>query len=140
MKRLVLIALFFVVACGPVSVKQQIHKADRVAFEALRTFQVVETAAYHARAPWPTDAQHQQIGGKLSQAYTLVIDVANAGIALRPGMPLPAQLVAEIAQLTALVADVVALSTGAPLETRTLATGAQQKTATLMQTIVIGGK
>jgi hypothetical protein len=102
-------ALVMLVGCGGVSPKVQIDRADRGAFQALRAFQLSETAAFRVSAPWPTADQHKQIGAKLSEAYTLVIDVANIGIALQPGQPLSAAAVSELDQLSKTVADVVAL-------------------------------
>jgi hypothetical protein len=135
---LVAFVALFVISCGGLSVKQQIDRADRTAFASLRAFQTTESAAYHAKLPWPTDTQHQQIGAALSKAYDLVIDVAQAGLALKPGDPLPTQLQAEISQLTKLVGDVFALSKTAPPNIQDAATKAQKDTATLVT--AVGGK
>ncbi len=132
------LALSGLVGCGPISVKQQIDRSDRVAFEALHLFQTLESGAYHAHAPWPTVVQHQEIGAKLSQAYTLVVDVAHAGLALQTGAPIPAQLAAEVRQLTTLVADIVALAQTAPPAVKAQAVTAQQKMAALTQAVTGG--
>ncbi|MES2341706.1 MAG: hypothetical protein V4597_08510 [Pseudomonadota bacterium] len=103
--------------CAPVPVKQQVDRADRTAFESLRTFQQIETGLFQAGLAWPTAAQHKAIASKLSSAYLLVVDVANAALSLKAGEPAPAQLQASLAQLGALVADVAALASqpaGAP--------------------------
>lgn len=106
---LVAIALLASACAGTLSVKQQIDRADRTAFVALRGFQQAETAAYHARALWPTAAQHQQIGAKLSFAYQGVIDLATLGLDVRTGQPLPPQAAKLIVDLTATVVDLVGL-------------------------------
>lgn len=126
-------------ACGPASVKQQIDRDDRVAFESLRTFQTLESGAYHAKLPWPTAAQHQAIGAKLSTAYTLVIDVANAGLVLKTGVPASAQLITEAATLAKLVSEIVDLAKLAPVNVSDAAAKAQTTTTALV-THVTGGK
>lgn len=140
MKRLLtaLLALALSACAGNISVKQQIDRDDRVAFTALREFQKLETAAFVARAPWPTAQQHKDIGAALSKAYTLVIDVANAGLALKPGEGVSANVKAEAAQLTALVADVLSLAAQAPPKAHQAAVDAQAKTSALATTV--GGK
>jgi hypothetical protein len=142
MRHLLPIALVLLLApacAGTVSVKQKIDQADRVAFESLRLFQTMESGAYHANAPWPTAAQHQQIGAKLSQAYTLVIDVANAGLHLQTGVPASQQLITEIALLGQLVGDLVTLSALAPSPIATQATKAKNDTQALIA-VSTGGK
>lgn len=140
-KRSIITLALFVTACaGNLSVKQQIDRQDRVAFASLRAFQVTESAAYHAGSPWPTPEQHQKIGAALSKAYDLVVDVAQAGIALKPGAPLSAQVQAESVQLTKLVADVISLTTSqAPPNAQSAAAQAQRDVSSLVAT-VIGGK
>lgn len=97
-------------ACaGHLSPKQQIDRADRTAYAALRGFQQAETAAYHAKAVWPTPAQHQQIGAKLSVAYQGVIDLAGLGLDIKTGQPLPPQAAKLIADLAQTVVDLTAL-------------------------------
>ena len=138
MKR-ILFALVFVTACGPISLKQQIDRDDRVAFESLRLFQTMESGAYHAKAPWPTDAQHREIGGKLSQAYTLVIDVASAGLALKTGVQASDQIITETALLGKLVGEIVALTQTAPPNVSAQATKLRNDTTALVHTVT-GGK
>lgn len=135
------VALAFVAgACaGHLTPKVQIDRADRVAFESLRGFQLAETAAFRAGLPWPTDAVHRQINAKLSSAYALVIDVANVGLSLQPGQALPADVRASLAALTQAVADILALvAPSAGAEIQTTATAAQRSTATLVTTIQNG--
>jgi hypothetical protein len=140
MKHLILVALLLTLpACAGRSVKQNLDTADRAAFASLRAFQVSESAAYHAKLPWPTPDQHQQIGAKLSQAYTLVIDVAEAGIALQPGASLPAALQAEMIILTKTVLDIVALAHTAPQPVQDQAARAVSDTASLVNRVT-GGK
>jgi hypothetical protein len=140
MRRLsVVVVLLCATGCGAgVSVKQKIDQADRVAFESLRLFQTMETAAYHARAPWPSADQHQQIGAKLSQAYTLVIDVAQAGLTLQAGVPASQQLLTEVALLGQLVGDVLELTRAAPPPIVAQATQAQTATTALIATVTKG--
>lgn len=127
--------------CAPVSVKQQIDRADRTAFESLRTFQRVETAAFKAGLPWPTAQQHRDINSKLSRAYLVVVDVANAALALKPGEPAPAQIAESLGQLQKLVDDVVALASvpAAPPDATTKARKAQTDAQALTRAIP-GGK
>jgi hypothetical protein len=142
MRHLIPIALVLLLApacAGNISVKQKIDQADRVAFESLRLFQTMESGAYHANAPWPTAAQHQQIGAKLSQAYTLVIDVANAGLHLQTGVPASQQLITEIALLGQLVGDLVTLAALAPSPIAAQATQAKNDTQALIA-VSTGGK
>lgn len=141
MKRLALLLVAALVFgnCGGISVKQQIDRDDRVAFESLRLFQLSETAAFRARAPWPTAAQHQQIGAKLSQAYDLVIDVANAGLALQPGVAASDQIVTETVLLLKLVGEIVTLAQAAPPNVVSQAIKAHADTQALTQTVT-GGK
>ena len=96
-------------ACGGKSVKVQVDRADRGAFQALRSFQLAEGAAFKVHAPWPTADQHKSIGDKLSKSYTLVIDVAQIGIDLQPGQSLPAAASAELDELIKTVGDLAAL-------------------------------
>ncbi len=126
------------VGCGgPVSVKQQIDRADRTAFASLRAFQQVETAAFKAGLAWPTAQQHKTINAKLSEAYLLVIDVANLGIAIQPGAPTPAALATDLARLQALAADIIALAGSAPPNIVAAAAKAQTDTQAL---VAAGGK
>jgi len=134
-----LVALLAQACAGNISVKQKIDQADRVAFESLRLFQTMESGAYHANAPWPTAAQHQQIGAKLSQAYTLVIDVATAGLQLQTGVPASQQLITEIALLGQLVGDLLELARAAPPPIVAQASQAQTDTRALIVTVT-GGK
>ena len=135
MKRLFLV-LFFISACsGAISVKQQIDRDDRVAFESLHFFQLTESALYHANAPWPSNAQHQQIGAKLSQAYTLVIDVANGGLALKPGAKASDQLLTEAATLAKLVGDIAELAKPAPPNVQAQAAKAKVDTTALVNSV-----
>jgi hypothetical protein len=131
----VVLLISFSFGCASASVKQQIDRSDRTAFAALQVFQTTESGLYHANAPWPSATQHQQVGAALSKAYTLVIDVANAGIALQPGAPLPAALQAEVAQLLQIVTDVLALANNAPPAAKQQAVDAQNKTVALTQTV-----
>lgn len=140
MKRLVLVvALIFVAACGPLSVKQEIDRDDRVAFESLRVFQIMETGLYHGNQPWPTAEQHQQIGAKLSQAYGLVISVANAGLTLKPGVPASDQVITEVALLGKLVGEIVGMAGSAPPNVRSQATKAKNDINELIR-VTTGGK
>lgn len=92
------------------SPKMKIDQADRRAFEALRAFQLAETAAFKAGAPWPSAEQHQQIGAKLSGAYTLVIDVAQIGLAMQPGdTTISAEAQRQLGLLAQTSTDLVAL-------------------------------
>lgn len=138
-KQLIIaIATFTIVGCGgTLSVKQNIDKYDQVAFASIHAFQVVEEAAYHSHQAWPSEAQHQQIGAALSKAYTLVVSIAQAGIALKDGQPLPDAVKTDMAILSKLVADIVGMSAGSP-GASTAAT-AQTKVAALT-TAVAGGK
>jgi hypothetical protein len=132
---LAVVVLTLASCAGQISVKQKLDQADRVAFESLRLFQTMESGAYHAGAPWPTAAQHQQIGAKLSQAYTLVIDVANAGLHLQTGVPASQQLLTEVALLGQLVGEVVKLAQAAPPTIAVQATKANADTHALMSTV-----
>ena len=113
-----------------VAPKVVIDTADRAAYDALRTFQTAEEAAWHANAGWPTPEQHKTINGKVSKAYTLIIDVARIGIALPPGSTLSIADLAVVAQLTTAVADIVDLANGTSVQTQ--ATAAQTKVGALV--------
>ncbi len=125
---------------GNISVKQQVDRADRTAFESLRALQKLEGQAYAAKLPWPTAQQHRDINSKLSAAYLLVIDVANAALALKAGDPLPASLAAASAQLEKLVADIVSLASPGPFAVVDAAKKAQTDTRKLTSTATPGGK
>lgn len=143
MKRLLLVLCLSLTACaGNLTPKVRIDRADRIAFESVRAFQTAETASFHAcAAPCPWEATHRTINGKVSDAYTLIIDVANLGLSLVPGQAMPANVIAELALLTKTVADIVALvPTQAGATAKTNATTAQQKTAVLVDTIQNGGR
>lgn len=125
MKQLILVLLLASVpACaGQLAPKQTIDRADRTAYAALRSFQVAEETAWHSKQTWPTAAQHQAIGAKLSLAYSGVVSLATLGLDLQPGQPLPAQAAKLIADTTQAVVDIVAVvNAGA-------ATGLQQQIA-----------
>jgi hypothetical protein len=126
-------------AGAPISAKQQIDRSDRVAFESLHLFQLTESSLYHAKAPWPSAEQHQQIGAKLSQAYVLVIDVANAGIALAPGAKITDQVLSNIATLVKLVNDIVDLVKTAPPNVQAQASKAEADTTALVTTVQAAG-
>ncbi len=115
--------------------KVVVSTADRAAYEAIRAFQVAEESAYHAKLPWPTDQQHRDINAKVSQAYTLVIDVANLGLALPPGGKLTAADLAAVGQLTQAVADIVALAAPAPPNVQQAALTAQAKAQALASSV-----
>jgi hypothetical protein len=141
MRRLGLILVFVLTspACaGNISVKQKINQADRVAFESLRLFQTMESGAYHNNASWPSDTQHKEIGAKLSQAYTLVIDVANAGLKLQTGVPVSQALLTEMVLLGQLVGDVVTMAKAAPPPIAAQAVKANNDTHALI--VAAGGK
>lgn len=124
---------FVAIGCGHLTVKQQIDKNDRIAFTALHEFQNVEEAAYHSHQAWPTEQQHKDIGAALSKAYGLVIEVAQAGIAVKDGQTLPDNIKNDVAILTKLVADVVGMAAGSPALSQ--ATAAQSKVAALTNTV-----
>lgn len=120
MKRLLLLPVLLAIVLGAsacahplASPKVVVDVADRTAYAALRAFDVAEETAYHAKAAWPTPAQHQVLSAKISQAYQLVIDTANLGLALPPGSKLSAADLAAVGKLTAVVSDMAAL-VGAP--------------------------
>ena len=115
--------------------KVVIDTADRAAYTALRTFQIAEEAAYHARLPWPTPTQHQSINAVVSQAYALVISVANLGITLPPGARLSAADLVVVGQLTQIVADLVALTRSADPTTAAAARTAQTKVTALTSAV-----
>lgn len=91
------------------SPKVTIDVADRTAYAALRVVDVDEETMYHANASVITPAMHKQISAKISQAYALVIDVANLGVNLPAGAKLSAADLQIVGQLTQVVADVAAL-------------------------------
>lgn len=124
-------------ACaGHLSVKQTIDSADRTAYTALRAFQVAEEAAWHAKQAWPTAAQHQQIGAKLSAAYAGIVDLATLGLDLQPGQALPPQAAALIADTTRAVVDLTAIvSAGAAQNIQQQLAGARVKVATLVDQV-----
>ncbi len=134
---LLVVALVGLPACSQngapaTSPKVIIDTADRGAFDALRAFQLSEEAAYHAKLPWPTPAQHQSINVKVSRAYQLIVDVATIGIDLPPGNTLTVADLDVIAQLSTIVADIVALTrSGAAANLQTAAVTAQTKVAVL---------
>ena len=111
MKHLLLIALLFTLpACASAPPKVVIDRADRAAYLAVRGFQTLEEVAWHSRLAWPTPKQHADINAKVSQAYQLIVDVANLGISLPPGSKLTMEDLAAVTKLTAVVADIVALT------------------------------
>lgn len=112
-RTLALVSLVIWSACAARTPKIIIDQADRTAYVSTRAFQTAEEAAWHAKAPWPTAEQHQQIGAKLSGLYQAIIDVANIGIALPPGTNLSAADLAALSQLTQLVTDLTTLVTTA---------------------------
>jgi hypothetical protein len=145
MKRLIVIAVLLigVPACGTVNsltVKRDIDKYDRIAFESLHAFQQTEEALWHSKAGWPTADQHALNGRALSTAYTLVGIVAKAGIDLKPGDPLPAVLIQELTDLTSAVAQIVALSQNGPAAVHAQAIDAQTQTASFVSAVQKRGR
>jgi hypothetical protein len=145
---LALVVLIGSAACAPKTSgappptpKVIVDTVDRPAYTAVRAFQVAEAIAYHTKPqlPWPSDAQHQQIGVKLGQAYTLIVDVANAGILLPPGGKLSVKDLAALSALTNVVADLVALAQAAPPAIQTAAAAAQTKAGELVTSVQIKG-
>lgn len=128
------------VGCASLTIKKAIDKSDRVAFESLHGFQQVEEAAWHANAPWPTADQHQKIGAALSKAFLLVSAVAQAGIDLKDGQPLPSIVVQEMTDLTSAVAQIVALSQTAPPPAVAASVDAQTNTASLVIAVQAKGR
>lgn len=130
-----LVAVLLLTACHHTPPKVAIQQADRAAYTSLRAFQVAEEQAWHAKAAWPDATTHQAIGRTLSGAYTLVIDVAQAGLALQDGQPVPTQIAAELTQLTTLVADLVRLATKAPADVQAKASDARVSTTALVAAV-----
>lgn len=141
MKRLLVIGftVTFISCAGNISLKQKIDQYDRTAFESLRLFQTMESGAFHANSPWPTAEQHKEIGDKLSKAYTLVIDVANAGLKLQTGVPIPNAILTETVLLAQLVGDVLKMTSTAPPNIAAQATKANADTSVLISAVT-GGK
>lgn len=134
---LLAVALVISTGCaGTLSVKQTIDRADRTAYTALRSFQVAEEAAWHSKQAWPTAAQHQQIGAKLSLAYTGVVDLATLGLDLQPGQPLPPQAAKLIADTTQAVVDLTGIvSAGAAQTLQQKIADAKAKVAALVDQV-----
>lgn len=138
-RRLAMFSLCVLLAsCGGVSPKVTIDRADHAALASVRAFQLSEEAAWHASAVWPTAVQHADINGKVSQAYQLIVAVANLGISLPPGATLTAADLAAVAQLAQVVADLVALTQRATPAVQQQAAAAQQRVAAL-RAAVLGG-
>jgi len=114
-RRVVLLAVLLVAsACGGVSPKAAIDRADRSAYVALRTFQQAETGAWQTRQRWLSADRHIEINRRVSAAYQLIADVANLGISLPPGSHFTVDDLAALAKLTQVVADILQLTKGAP--------------------------
>jgi len=64
----VLLAALFPLA-GPAAPVDDLDKAGRQAFAALRDFQKLELAAYRSATRWPSSEQHQHITQQLTEAY-----------------------------------------------------------------------
>lgn len=127
-----LVTLTGAACAGHLSPKVAIDQYDRAAYTSVRSFQVAEEAAWHAKASWPTAAQHQDINAKVSRVYQLIIDTANLGVALPPGSSLSAADLAIIGNLQTVVADLVVLVKGAPPATVTAAGAIQTQTNNLV--------
>jgi hypothetical protein len=133
MRTVLLVALgLSITGCaGNLTPKVVIDKADSTAYVSTRAFQEAEEIAWHAKAPWPSAAQHQVIGTKLSGIYQSIIDVANIGLALPPGTTLSLADLAAVAQLEQLVVDLSTLISPPAVPTApTAATTTAKPTAT----------
>lgn len=133
--RVVVALLVLLSACGGVSPKVTIDRADRAAFTSVRGFQLAEEQQWHARAAWPTAEQHRAVNVKVSQAYQLIIDTASLGIALPPGSKLSAADLAAVIRLEQVVTDIVALARSAPTNVQQAATAAQSKVGVLVSAV-----
>jgi hypothetical protein len=128
-------ALVASAGCGGISPRVTIDKVDRAAYTALRGLQTEEEATWHANVGWPSADQHQAINGKISQAYTLIVDVANLGLSLPANASLSTADLSAVEQLTTLISDIMSLVQSAPAPVQSNAAVAQARVQDLVRTV-----
>jgi len=98
----VILAALFPLA-GRAAPVDDLDKAGRTAFAALRDFQKGELAAYRSASRWPTSEQHQHITQQLTEAY----DGLTRGLVL--GLDRPSPQVASFMRAAQKAVDTLSL-------------------------------